>query len=155
MPGVQRPLGAAAILRYEAIMSHRSALIPLLLGSWLLVACPLARPKSADCGSVKNQIEKVDARVHEFAAIDPKTATVGQFRSWASGLSEAQASFAPTDTIVHDDVKQAANQYKTALDALATAVRDSAMGKGSPEAVVAARAALTASTTQLDERCAK
>ena len=136
-------------------MIHRRALLPLLLGSWLLAACPVARPKSVDCGSVKNQIELTEKQLHGFAAIDPKTATSEQLTSWASALSAAQKSFAPTDTLVHDDVKQAVNQYKTALDALSAAVGDRAAGKGSPEAVIAARAALAAGQTLVDERCAK
>lgn len=136
-------------------MTNRSALLPLLLGSWLLTACPVARPRSADCGSVKNQIEQVDKQLVRFAAVDPKTATSELLTGWASALSAAQKSFASTDTLVHDDVKQATNQYKTALDALSAAVADRVAGKGSPEAVIAARAALATGHTLVDERCAK
>lgn len=138
-------------------MTTRHALLPLplLLGSLLLTACPVARPKSVDCDAVKGQITQVDRLLLRFIAVDPNRAQIELNTGWAAALSGAQKSFAPTDTLVHDDVKQAANQYKTALDALSAAVAAQAAGTGSPEATIAARTAFLAARTQVDERCAK
>jgi hypothetical protein len=136
-------------------MTTRHALLPLLLGSLLLTGCPVARPKSVDCDAVKNQIEQVDKALVRFVAVDPNRAQIELNTGWSLALSGAQKSFASTDTLVHDDVKQAANQYKKTLDALSAAVADQVAGKGSPEATIAARTAFLAARTQVDERCAK
>jgi hypothetical protein len=138
-------------------MDTTAVALALLLGSMTLTGCPLARPREVDCGGAVTSAENVDRALAPFASLDLKTATDAEIKAWAAAVTAARAAVPSSDTMVHDDVKKLAVDFKTALDGLESAVGDRAKAK-SAEAdarVVKAQADLASARKQISEKCAR
>jgi soluble cytochrome b562 len=141
-----------------SLMSSRRQKGLFLAGLALAVTlggCPLTRPKSVDCGALRQNVETIDAELAVLSSTDPTKATVDDFEEWNAALEAARSLFHPTDTMVHDDVKAAANEYKAALDALAAAIGAAKGGAADTEAIAGALRSLEQKRHVIDQRCPK